>query len=1540
MQRPDRRILCAVLIATAVPGCLDDGTEPTTFEESIDQQAVASLPPAGMSAAELDDAFRTYGDTSGKWNGGDSTTSVALPDGRLAWLFSDTFLGPINADGTRPRSARMIHNALVVQDGAQLVDTRTGGSVMWPASLVGGDQDGQADNAGYWVGDGTIESGNLKVLYNHYRRTGTGGLDIALTGTWLATFALPSLTVQSLTDLQRGTTTAWGSAIFEDGAYTYIYGAEFAEGMKFAHVARVPAGGLGGAWQYWTGATWSSQQADSARSLSGVGTAFAVQKIGAQYVLVTMEGNLVFNPTAVAYTASAPTGPFTGPVVLYSPPEPQPGRGIIVYDTRVHPELARPGRLLFSYNVNSFAPDDNYTDARLYRPRFVEVTWPPPVPDPSTLPAAPTNLTASVNDEGVVHLSWNASPGAARYWVYQQDMTLGQTHAARIPSPRTTTSIDLSALRSDHLYAFSVAAENTGGEGPRSAVVSITPRIPVPPAPTGVTAIADTTGTVTVSWSAVPRVWNYQVFRRDVTAGQTTFDGMAKLDGATTSQALRWLTSNHVYEFYVVAQNGGGPSAPSVLVRATVRYDLPPVPTGLTATSNTDGTIGLRWTASGGSGVWFWVHMRDLTAGETAYTRLALPITNSREMTAGLLRDAHQYEFAVSAYNGGGESALSATARATARYPVPPAPTNLVATPGDRQVALTWNATAPDHWYWLYQRDVTDGETAFTRLPLPRSQGTTMTAGFLTNTHTYEFQVTAIGPGGAEGPASAPVRATPNVALPGKPTNLTASPNQDGTIALAWTTPSANVWHWVYQRDATAGGAWQRLGYPLTQGTTFAVTLLTNGHTYEFQVAAINSAGDGPTSDVASATCHYAPPPAPTGLRASTDGDGGVDLNWTAPAPNVFYWIYSRDVTAGAAFTRGVYPTTSASASPRLLRSGHVYEFKVTAESQGGEGPASAAVQVTVAGGLPAAPTNLSAVPGDGNVALAWTASTTANAWYWIEYRESGGTWQRTAYPLSTCCAFTLPFLANGTTYDFRVRATRASGDSVPSNVVSVRPMPPVPTAPTGLTASAGDGVVQLSWTASSTSNAWYWIEYSANGASWRRLQYPVSTCCTFSYAYLANGTSYQFRIRATNIAGDSAPSNTVSARPMPPFPQPPSGLSATPALGKVTLRWTASPTDNVWYWIEFAPGGGGWQRARYPLTTCCTFTLDSLGAASYQFRIRATNLAGDSAPSNMVSAAMPLPPAPTGLTAAQAAPYEARLAWNPVAGADAYIIYHGVSNSTLEFPAMTALPYPVIGGGSTSFTGGYLFQPGIHFWAVAAVKYGREGGRSGLATMSPLMENVNYFAARWRYIDGGAPSGGTKATTRVRTASVDGGIVVARAFIAPGGGDQYLPISDGFWRTFNQGPNASARIHVAWDTGRGDVGVVAQKSCIFELCRSALPVAFQYSGADDNETVPDNYVWFDTTSGDSLQFHWSASNAYLNGIWPFGHIDTTVTITRSSGANYSASLRTDHFPSYEVYQYPHYTTNGFPETRTLVTCGQFQIIGLLDTPSERRTCP
>ncbi|QGN50117.1 hypothetical protein GKC29_27050 [Micromonospora sp. WMMC415] len=1378
--------------------------------------ALAALPAGGMTAEALNAEFNSYGDTGGKWTSGDSTVSIPLPDGRNAWFFSDTLVGTVNGDHTLPTNTPMVNNSVVLQDGADLVQTLHGGTSAAPTSLVR-PTDGSADK--YWVGDGTVEGDALRVVYQRMKSTGTGPLDFALLDSAVVTFDLPALTVRSIADRGYGNRVAWGSAVLEDGAYTYIYGAEDVDQMRFAHLARVPTGGLSGTWQFWTGSGWSNAAGDSARLLSGVGAGFAVQKVGGSYVLVTQESNVIFSADFVAYTASSPTGPFTGPLPLFTAPEPADVAGSIVYDSKLHPELARSGKLLVSYNVNSLVPDAVYADVRNYRPRFVEVDWPRPVPDPDTVPAAPTGLAVQADSSGTISLSWQAPAGTGlTYEVHQRDVTAGQTHFVRVSTGITQTSTDLNVFyKTGHTYEFRVGARNASGTGPLSAVATTTVSIGPPATPTGLTATADDSGAITLNWNAVPHVWRYEVYRRDVTTGETeatrdydhspqdttftlnglehdhqyAFQVVAVHGGGESARSsevtatafyrkpttptsltataqgngdieLRWnhvstvdwfyvyqrdvtageteftklewpvnscctmtaggLADGHTYEYKVTAIGKGGESDPSVVASATAERPLPATPTALTAAAQADGSIKLTWQQSQ-SDVWFLVYQRDVTAGEAAFTKLAWPVTTCCTMTAGDLVDGHTYEYKVSALSDAGESPTSPVASATADIAPPAAPTNLVATGGNGQAVLTWDGSG-DNWHQVYMRDVTAGETVFTPLALPVTTCCTMTAGYLVNGHRYEFKVTASGPGG-ESAASNVVQVTPTAPLPPAPTGLTATSQVDGTIKLTWTAPGPDLWYQVYLRDVTAGESnFTKLPTPVTTCCTMTAGYLSNGHSYEFKVAAISSGGEGPTSTVASATSNQPRPSAPTNLRGQPAGSGTIELNWDAPGPGLMYWVYQRDVTAGeTAFTKSTYPNDGTTATRGFLSDGHLYEFKVTAESQGGEGPASATIQVSAVGGVPQAPTNLSAVPGDGKVTLNWTASPTAGSWYQVYLRNAsaGQSWQKVAAPVTTCCTMTAGYLANGDTYQFKITAINGAGESTATAAVNAKPLPPVPGAPSGLTATAGDGKVVLRWTSSPTSGVFYdvYLRDTTAGQPWQKVALPVTECCTMTAGYLTNGHRYEFKVAASNMAGQSPTTNIAAATPLPPFPQAPSGLTASAGDGKVTLNWTASPTANVYYLVEYRTyGAANWTRVKLPVTNCCSFVAGYLAnGTTYEFRVRATNQAGDSSPSNVASA-RPMPPfpqAPSGLTAT-AGDGKVTLNWTKSPTANVfYLVEYKPSSST----TWTRVDLPVTS--CCAFVAGYLTNGITYNFRVRATNLSGDSAPSGTATAKPM---------------------------------------------------------------------------------------------------------------------------------------------------------------------------------------------------------------------------
>lgn len=1215
-------------VALGVVAALIAGSSAVAFS-----QPASALPT--QAAAALNTLFNTYGDTSGAWSGGDGTASVALPDGRVAWLFSDTFIGGVNADRTRAANTTMINNSVMIQNDAGL-STVTGGTPTARTALLP-----PTDEGFHWVGSGTSAGGKVLALYNRYARSGQGALDVTLQGTTLATFDATTLALISTAPLPWGTRIAWGADTVVDGATTYVYGSEYiaSTGMRYAHVARTNAD-YSQPWQFWNGTGWSAVESDSARLVSGVGTAFGVQKVGGSWLLVTQQANLIFSPDVVGYPMGGPTGPFGNPTVIRTAPEAETP-GTIIYDTHVHPAIAPAGKVLWSYNVNSLTPDANTQDAHLYRPRFVETVWPVPTPDPTTLPSAPGATTATDLLDGSARITWSASTGATSYRIHRRDVTAGQTHFARESTVISGTSATAAMLRSGHTYEFRVTAVNGAGESQPSPTRSVTVSVPPPSVPQGVTATpAGTTGGVTVAWTASTNAWNYEVYYRDTSAPEPGFNLATSVGGVERSLVVRDLTPGTPYEFQVIATGPGGSSAPSVVASATPVRVPPQPPTGVTAVPTTTGSIKLSWTASATPNTWYWVYQRDITAGDPAPSKLPLPIT-STSMEAGYLLHGHSYEFTLTAVDSGGESAASTAAIATATIAPPAAPTGLTAVAGNGEVRLSWSAPAPNLWYLVFQRNVTAGESTFKELPLPIVSGTSMTAGYLSNDHTYEFKVVATN-GGGRGPESNTVQARPTVAPPPVVTGLAATSQSNGTIKLSWADQPGS-WYWIWMRDVTTGETLRRLAYPTDQNT-FTASYLTHNHVYEFKVQSNANGKDGPVSAAVRATSTYHLPSAPTNLTAKAMGNAVIRLDWDGPS-DVYFWVSTRDVTAGqTTFTEGAWPTDKTGVDLGNMKAGHAYEFKVRADNQAGKGPYSAIAKATSYGGLPAAPSNLTATAQDGQVKLSWTASATSGIQYIVHQRDAtnSGSWKQLPLPV-TGTSMTAGYLTNGVTYEFKVTAVNGIGQSAASNVASARPLPPLPTRPATLSAAAQDGAVALTWSASTPTSVYYLVQYRPSGGSWTQLPLPV-TGTSMTAGYLANGTTYEFRVKATNVAGDSPWSPSASAKPMPPKPTAPPSLTATAGDRAVTLGWGAATPSAVYYLVDYrVKGTATWTRMAYPVAARTLTVTPLSNGKTYEFRVFATNLAGTSAASPVASA-LPMPPLPAAPTWADKAEAEGSL--------------------------------------------------------------------------------------------------------------------------------------------------------------------------------------------------------------------------------------------------------------------------------------------------------
>ena len=194
----------------------------------------------------------------------------------------------------------------------------------------------------------------------------------------------------------------------------------------------------------------------------------------------------------------------------------------------------------------------------------------------------------------------------------------------------------------------------------------------------------------------------------------------------------------------------------------------------------------------------------------------------------------------------------------------------------------------------------------------------------------------------------------------------------------------------------------------------------------------------------------------------------------------------------------------------------------------------------------PTAPSNLTATSSSPTaVNLSWTASTdnVGVTGYLLERCQGSGctSFSQIATPAGTTYSDT--GLTASTSYSYRVQATDAAGNlSTFSNVATVVTPALVdttpPTAPSSLAATAiSTSQINLAWTAS-TDNVGvtgYLLERCLGSGCTSFSQIATPTGTTYSDTGLTASTSYSYRVRATDTAGNlSNYSNTATVATLP----------------------------------------------------------------------------------------------------------------------------------------------------------------------------------------------------------------------------------------------------------------------------------------------------------------------------------------------------------------------------------------------------------------------
>ncbi|WP_285689328.1 fibronectin type III domain-containing protein [Actinoplanes sp. NBRC 103695] len=465
------------------------------------------------------------------------------------------------------------------------------------------------------------------------------------------------------------------------------------------------------------------------------------------------------------------------------------------------------------------------------------------------------------------------------------------------------------------------------------------------------------------------------------------------------------------------------------------------------------------------------------------------------------------------------------------------------------------------------------------------------------------------------------------VAVPGAPTGVSAAAD-DQQASVSFSAPASDGGSSITSYTVTSSPGGHTATCP---GSPCVVTGLTNGTAYTFTVHATNANGDSTESSASTPVTPATPPGAPTDTSAVA-GAGQASVWFNAPASDGGSSITSYTVTSSPGGHTATCPGSPCVVTG--LTNGTAYTFTVHATNAIDDSPESAPTAAVTPLGAPAAPTGVSAAPGDTVATVSFTASAdnggTAVTGYTVTSSPGGLTGACAASPC------TVTGLTNGTAYTFTVHATNAVGPSAESIASSAVTPASVPGAPTHVAAVAGAGQADVSFDAPAGDGGSAITGYTATSSPGGLTGTCASSPCTVSG--LTNGTAYTFTVRATNAIGDSPASAASTAVTPADVPNAPV-VSATPGDEQITVAFTA-PADQgspITGYLVSTNGGSTWSTL--PTTTSggtVTGTVTGLtNGTTYAVRVRAVNGKGDGVASITRSVTpATVPGAPTGVSA------------------------------------------------------------------------------------------------------------------------------------------------------------------------------------------------------------------------------------------------------------------------------------------------------------------
>ncbi len=315
--------------------------------------------------------------------------------------------------------------------------------------------------------------------------------------------------------------------------------------------------------------------------------------------------------------------------------------------------------------------------------------------------------------------------------------------------------------------------------------------------------------------------------------------------------------------------------------------------------------------------------------------------------------------------------------------------------------------------------------------------------------------------------------------------------------------------------------------------------------TWQLRVESFSGAGAF-SADVFGAVGAIAPPPptppaAPANLTATATSSTSISLAWADNSSDETGFEVQRCAGSGCTgFAAAAAVGANVTAYVDANRSASTtYGYRVRAVNANGASAWTSPTTFGTTPALPAAPSNLTASATSGTaITLAWVDNAGDETGYAVD--RCSGTGCSPTTQVATLAvgssAFTDSGLTASTTYGYRVRALRGTDTSAASNTATATTPAPapgaVPSAPSGLTATATVSTVTLRWTDTSSNEDNVRVERCQGTKCSPQYRAQLSANST-SYVDtgLARSTTYRYRLQACNATGCSAYTPIVTVK-------------------------------------------------------------------------------------------------------------------------------------------------------------------------------------------------------------------------------------------------------------------------------------------------------------------------------------------------------------------------------------------------------------------------